>query len=72
VLLRLGVDQNSYIHSEYDLDYDCAGLAPAVDIGRTPSFVLYCPRRFVSPGSCMCKAGDRRMCGASREMSDRN
>jgi hypothetical protein len=40
VLPRLDVDQNSDIHLECGLDYDCAGLAPAVDIARTPSFVL--------------------------------
>jgi hypothetical protein len=40
LLLRLGADQNLDIHSVYDPDYD-VGLAPMVDIARTPSFVLY-------------------------------
>ena len=34
------VGRNSYIHLECVLDCDCAGLPPAVDIARTPSFVL--------------------------------
>jgi hypothetical protein len=38
-LRRLDVDQNLDNHLECALDYGRAGLAPAVDIARTPSFV---------------------------------
>jgi len=43
VLLRLDVDQNLGSLLECALDYGRAGLAPAVDIARTPSFVWWSP-----------------------------
>jgi len=40
----LGVDLSSDSHLECVLGYDRVGLAPAADIARTPSFVLWVPR----------------------------